>query len=73
MAKRTTPWQTLILSFGLTLALAACEPGPPPASNPAPTATMPPVTLQDVAMPTATPATPQGEVVTLGFDVRGWT
>ncbi len=51
------------------LLLAACA--PQNAETPAPT--LPPVTIQDFPTPTAIPVTPQGEIVTVGFNVRGWT
>jgi len=56
------------LLFGLMLLTAACAP-----NVVATPAIMPPVSIQELASPTATPSPLQGKSLTVGFNIRGWT
>ncbi len=59
----------LSLLVGLGLFAAACA----PQGSGAPAATVPPVTIQAIPTATLVPLVPQGEPLTVGFNVRGWT
>ncbi len=68
---------SLVFALALSFLLAACasptaapDVEVTPEGDAAPATT---ITIQDVALPTAVPSVPQGELLTVGFNVRGWT
>jgi len=57
------------LFLGLVLLAAGCA----PRELGSLAKTKPPVTIQDIPTLTPAPVTPQGEPLTVGFNIRGWT
>ncbi len=66
--KKTLPLWGLSLA-ALALLAAACA----PQKATIPTQGAPPLTIQEIPTPTPAPVALQGEAVTVGFNIRGWT